>query len=338
MPIRLLTCVLGLSLCAWTAAPTKVQDLVAIVRNDLKARRADAEIAKEVRQAKLGERLDFAVIEEMQSEGAGPETLEELDRQRGLTAKLAAPSLHLFEEPAAPSSQEQADAIEQARAGALQYTAKLPNFLCTEMVHRYEASKGSQNWKAQDVLKVDLTYSEKGERYRLLETNGRPASRPLENSGDFWSSGEFGSLLKFIFHPDAAARFQWERWANLRGRPTLVFSYRIEQSHSGYQVGWNEHGKKYHMTAGIIGMVYIDPETHAVMRFLHEASEIPSDWPIVRTPGMVDYDYADVGGQRFLLPKRADSRVVLKNGEQRNVVEFTNYRKFTGEARVTFDK
>jgi len=45
-----------------------------------------------------------------------------------------------------------------------------------------------------------------------------------------------------------------------------------------------------------------------------------------------------VGGQRFLLPRRVDSRVVLKDGQSRNVVEFVNYRKFASEATVTFEK
>jgi len=59
---------------------------------------------------------------------------------------------------------------------------------------------------------------------------------------------------------------------------------------------------------------------------------------VVRTPAVLDYDYADVGGQSFLLPRRVDSRVVLKGEQSRNVVEFVNYRKFAGEATVTFDK
>ena len=326
-----------LTVCAWAASAGTVAELVSSVRAGLKAGTPDAEIARMVHDARLGERVDLAVVEEMQAEGAGLETAEALDRLRWQTEKLPAPSepVKLLDPPAAPTAPEQNDALEKARAMALAYTANLPNFLCTEMVHRYRASSGSQNWKEEALLKVGLAYStDKGERYRLLEINGKPTDRPLSSTGDMWSTGEFGSLLALIFGRDAAAQFQWERWANLRGRPEMVFSFRIDPARAVYHVTW----KSGRAMTGLTGLVYIDRETHKVMRFSYEAVGIPSNSPVLRTPCLVDYDYAEVGGQTYLLPKRADSRVILKNGQDRNVLSFGSYRKFAGEATVTFDK
>ena len=323
-----------LALCAWSASIGNVADLVAAVRAGLKASQADAEIARTVRDARLADRVDFAAIEELQSEGAGPETVEALDRQRWLTESLPPAALHLFDAPATPSPEQQAAAIEKARTIAIAYSASLPNFLCTEMVHRYHAGTGSQNWKEDDLLKVALAYSDKGERYRLLEINGKPTSKSLNSTGDMWSSGEFGSILGLIFANESAAQFQWERWSILRGRAALVFSFRVDQAHSGYHVAWKSKGA----IVGLAGKVYLDRETHQVMRLGYEAEGIPATSPILRTFCLVDYEYAEVGGQSFLLPKRADSRVVLKGGQDRNVLSFGAYRKFSGEATVTFDK
>ena len=52
----------------------------------------------------------------------------------------------------------------------------------------------------------------------------------------------------------------------------------------------------------------------------------------------MDYDYAEVGGRRFLLPVRAESRIATVEGQTRNVIEFQDYRKFTSETSITFEK
>ena len=63
----------------------------------------------------------------------------------------------------------------------------------------------------------------------------------------------------------------------------------------------------------------------------------PEDWSILRTPATLDYDYAEVAGKRYLLPKNVDTRVILKNGQRRNQTVFTDYRKFSGDAVVNFE-
>jgi hypothetical protein len=156
--------------------------------------------------------------------------------------------------------------------------------------------------------------------------------------GGVISNGEFGSLLQWIFDPDSATQFHWEHWTNLRGRPALVFSYHIDQPHSRYTLNWNRAWKNYHTTSEMRGAVYIDRETGQVMRFSAEAAGLPANFPVLRTPSVVDYDYFEISGQRFLLPQHIDSRVFSKDGNFRNVVEFGNYRKFAGEATVTFEK
>jgi hypothetical protein len=326
------------------AAGASTQDgsiagLLTTVREGLRIKRADIIIAGMVHDIKLTERLQDEAIEELQSEGAGPETLEELDRQRDLTRKLGAPAqaAKLFDAPPEPGSEEQSRVLEKARENALQYTAGLPDFLCTEFVRRYEGSKQDE-WRPTDTLKMDVAYSEKGERYRLLQINGRPTTKTLREIGGFSSNGEFGSLLKWIFDPKSATDFRWEHWTNLRGHPTYVFSYHIDKAHSQYSLNWKTFLKTYAGTTGMRGLVYLDRETNQVMRFSDEADGIPSNWPLVRTPAVLDYDYAEVGGQRFLLPRKVDVRVERKDGQSRNVVEFGKYRKFASEATVTFDK
>jgi hypothetical protein len=160
----------------------------------------------------------------------------------------------------------------------------------------------------------------------------------LASVGGFKSSGEFGTLLKRIFIPEAQARFQWERWTNFHGRPTYVFSYHVAQANSTYTISISSVLKHYRITTGMRGAVYIDRETSQVMRYSDEADGLPANRPVLGTPAVLDYEYAEIGGQRFLLPKRVDRRMIMKDTQSRNLIEFSNYRKFSSEVTLTFEK
>jgi len=163
--MRLIPAALALVSVMW---PTPQQTgsaeaLLADVRAAMRAGRADRDIAGMIDQAKLSEQLEDAVIEQLQAEGAGPETMEGLDRQRERSRNLARPSspMKLFDAPAAPSAEEQSGIIEKARQVALGYSAGLPNFLCTETAHRYAQEKKSTSWKLRDTLTLAVGYSER---------------------------------------------------------------------------------------------------------------------------------------------------------------------------------
>jgi len=91
-------------------------------------------------------------------------------------------------------SPEEKQIIERARALALEYTANLPNFICTETICRYQLPRRSQTWKLLDTIAVDVAFSDQGERYNLLTINGKPTrkKRFKEIEGTM-SGGEFGT-------------------------------------------------------------------------------------------------------------------------------------------------
>ena len=134
------------------------------------------------------------------------------------------------------SPSEQPQIIEKAREVALGYTANLPNFICTETIRRSQLPRRSQTWKLRDTIAVDVAFSDHGERYNLLTINGKPTRKSLKETGGLQSDSEFGTILKWIFHPESQTKFQSGRTTDIRGRPTLVFSYRIEQDHSKFEV------------------------------------------------------------------------------------------------------
>jgi hypothetical protein len=233
------------------------------------------------------------------------------------------------------SPSEQTQIIEKAREVALQYTANLPNFICTETIRRSQLPRRSQTWKPLDTIAVDVAFSDKGERYNLLTINGKPTKKSFKEIGGIQSDSEFGTLLRWIFQPESHTKFDWERSEELRGRPTLVFSYRIEQDHSKFEVN---SGTRFHMMAAFGGLVYVDRETDRVLKITAVPTGIPSDWPITAASEELDYGFAEISGEKFFLPLHALLNVTIQDGTQtRNEMEFGNYRKFSSEATLQFE-
>jgi hypothetical protein len=90
-------------------------------------------------------------------------------------------------------------------------------------------------------------------------------------------------------------------------------------------------------TTEYTGSLFIDPETHAVMRVSMEARRIPTSFPVQDVWIQLDYAWQDLAGEKFLLP----STVVLNMREGRvnkkNEIDFRSYRKYSAASAVTFE-
>ena len=205
-----------------------------------------------------------------------------------------------------------------------------------EVVHRYIGSKGS--WDLKDTLLLKLTYFEQKENYQLLTINAKPALRSYEEVGGAISEGEFGSILRQIFEPQSAAEFRWDHWTTLRKRPAHVLAFRVKPANSTYSVTYGlEGGERQSAIVGQHGYAYVDGETSEILRIRSDADNIPDDLPILTASTLLDYDFSNIGGHRFLLPLRADVRLTSVRLKSRNEVIFRDYRKFNAEATISFD-
>src|SRR5262249_4961099 len=202
----------------------------------------------------------------------------------------------------------------------------------------YVDSKLAEAWSSKDTLTVEVTFSGKRDEYKLLAMNGRPTTRPYDRLGGSNSRGEFGAVLKMVFRPESAAQFTWERWTRLRGRTVHVFAYAIDEAHSSYTISSNNPFTHSTVKTGVIGRVYIDDETGNTFRITSDANRVPEGFRVVRAPGRVDYDFVDLGGKNFLLPRRGERGIVSRRDQAKNVIEFDNHRKFSSETSITFEK
>ena len=231
------------------------------------------------------------------------------------------------------SASEQIQIIEKAGEVALHYTANLPNFICTEAIRRFQLPKRSQTWKLSDTIAVDVAFSDQGERYNMLTINGKPTRKSFRKIGGTKSDSEFGTILQWIFQPESQTKFQSERPTDIRGRPTLVFSYHIEQDHSKFAVNF---GRRFRMKVAYGGLAYVDRETNRVLKITAIASGLPANWPSFSQE--VESGFVEIGGQGLFLPLHAQTDATTQDGNQfRNELEFGNYRKFSSEATLQFE-
>jgi hypothetical protein len=323
--------------CAFAAAElVSVGEVVTEVRGAIAKHNADGPLAKTLHKWKLSERLDNHVIEELESEGAGPKAVAELERLRDQSRELEAPAVAPeFPHEGTPSIPDQRKIVGAAQNIALNYAKGLPDFLCTEVIRRYDDTRGMM--ELRDTLTVRLSYFDQHENYRLLNVNGKLTTRGLEEVGGAVSEGEFGSMLASIFLGESKTVLRWDHWTTIRKRLAHVYTFRILAEHSTYRMQFRSDPRSgpRSTVAGQHGFIYIDRDTNEVLRIIAHA-DVPETFPVRESSTVLDYDFSSVGGKKFLLPLRAEVRMATEHLHTRNVVEFEGYRKFTGESTITF--
>jgi hypothetical protein len=230
---------------------------------------------------------------------------------------------------------EQTEILARARAAALEYSKSLPDFLCTEMVRRFEDPYGSNRWRPLDTLAIKISYSGH-EQYQLVSRNGGPTPPDLESAGGAISSGEFGTRLVDIFDQESATEFAWKGWGRVRRQRVAVFTYRVDQPHSRNRITFGDpHSRVRAVVAAFHGEISVDPESGAALRITLTA-EMPLGFPITACSSWTEYDYRDVAGRRFLLPVASESRMEEGRYLAMNQIAFRDYRKFQTETNITF--
>jgi hypothetical protein len=352
MLYRLSVAVLAVCLAAMGQS-LSVEKLLSFLQSSEKlikdGKMTDKELAGYLSKVKLTERLDDRAIEELQGAGnIGPKTLEALHALRERSQSLASAKLPPPEPKPVPipppSSQEQAAVIDEVREYALNYSKTLPDFICTQVTRRFAApapgtkyggsSDSEPRWTALDTLTIKLSYFEQKEDYKLILVNNTLTTQDYGTLGGSTTTGDFGSMMREIFEPASQAHFEWDHWGTLRGRRVLALSYRVAQSRSQWHIVYE---KKMDIVPAYHGLVYVDKETHEVMRVTLEAENIPAGFPIHRADTVLDYDFQQLSGKTFLLPLKSTTIMSTSEYWTKNDEEFRVYRKYSAESDIKFD-
>ncbi len=333
---------------AWAGAPQgsgyTVEQVKAFVKSAIELKNPDKEVAETLRKMKLSERLDLDIVETLQGEGAGPKTIAVLKELANASASLPAaqppPPKPVYVPPPPPSSEEQSKLLDEVRDYAINYTHRLPDFICLEQTRRYVDTTGREAWMPTDVITARLSYFNQKEDYKLVSRNDSVITDTNYASvGGALSMGDFGTTMREIFEPFSHTQFQWERWATLHARRSHVFSYRVPLEYSKYSIAYKGEAKGDESTVlvGYHGEIFVDRELSTITRITVHADSIPLAFPVQQADETLDYDFTKIGDSEFFLPLVADLRMHTGRVWEKNVKQFRLYRKFSADAVIKFD-
>ncbi len=336
-----------LAFAAFGQQTITVQKLIEFVTGQTKLiqekKGTDRELAASLASIRLSERLDAAVIEDLQAAGAGPLTVKALQKLAGQSHGLKAAVVEKSEPyvpPPPPSLAEQGRILDQVREYVNNYDNRLPDFECLEVEQRMiappRASRGNEpSYRLADTITSKITYFRHEEKKQPMLNGSRLVTDDYEKLGGTISRGDFEVALKMLFDRSTRAQFEWARWTTWDGRLTMVFHYFVPRERSEYQIGTTD--KKEQRITAYSGEVFIDAERKEIVRVTSKAEEIPPDFPIQGVETTLNYKEFEIGGQKFLLPYTGEVRMEGPEFLSRNLNKFDFYRKYEVGSSITFD-
>lgn len=221
--------------------------------------------------------------------------------------------------------------ITLARDAAFSFNDDLPNFVCDEIVQRYESKTLKPDWKYQDRIDVELLYLDKREEYRNVRRNGKPLKKGSPEATGAWSTGEFGTFLVDIFSDNTRAKFKYRGESDGAGLKAKIYDFSIEQPNSHWEIRYSTS-----VFPAYRGSVWIHPESGRSLRLEMDANAFPSTFEIDKVETIIEYDWVTLSGKKFLLPVKSASLSCYRDTFNcaKNEIEFRNYRKFEVESQV----
>jgi hypothetical protein len=328
---------------AWSAqvaaGPLTKQEVLSRLKDAEAHRTSQADIATEINRRGIAFAVDQEILGQFRRAGARSFLLDTIERASRTPGQPQVGEPEISDDSARQKMSDEAvtklPLIEQARRHAFEFAEDLPNFIVTQVVTRYSEQPGVKDWRLEDKLEIELTYRvDKGEEFKLLRVDGKPAVQTYQDIGGSTSTGEFGSMLGALFVPQSKAEFKEVRHENFRGHATVIYDFKVRRANSTSSISDKTSGKS--VVAGYSGSVWIDTESKRVFRIESANEDIPAGFPVTLSENAVEYDWVAIGDDRYLLPVHAevllgwDSRKIYT----KNVIEFRNYRRFEGRIKI----
>jgi len=234
-----------------------------------------------------------------------------------------------------PGKSAEAPLIERAREWALSFTSTLPNYVCQQFTTRYLKNPGQRDWQAKDIVSANVVYEHGKEDYRNIAINGKAQSKKMEELPGSWSTGEFGTTLRSLFHPSRRAVFKYVKQTQITGMTASVYDYSVKREYSDWRIQLGSQA----IIPAYSGRVWIDQKTARVIRIEMQAEEIPQEFPLDKVESTNDYGLIRLAtADQFMLPVHAETLSCERNSTfcSRNAIEFRNYHKYSGEANISF--
>ncbi len=267
---------------------------------------------------------------------------------------VGCPALHAASRPLTP---DQAKILASIRASALQYTQKLPDFMCTQITRRQVTSLSTSTSGLTgvvsasgapatgvanamhnpaghgDVIEEQLTFIDHKENYTVLKVDGRKVAGVdhMQFQGAV-SAGEFGTDLHNIFDPRSDTVFAWQHPGALHGRRIYIYAFDVP-ARQGAAVFDRDSGRQ--VVAAYAGHVFVDAISLDVLRIEYRM-DLPLGFPIRDASIMIEYKPIAIAGRTATLPFRSEVRMQDRFRQYDNTIDFRNFHKFAAESKILY--
>lgn len=226
-----------------------------------------------------------------------------------------------------------ADALAEACEFSMSIQYLMPDYLCTQTM-KPEGPPHYQIGAPQLEITAEVGLQNGRESYSDIRVNGKPANLDF-SSISFGSVGEFGSLLRAIFHPQNKAQFTFVKDGHLRSTPALLFEFTVHQENNKSLWFLRSRGKTFY--PGYHGSMWLDKTTFRILRLEMKAIEMEKA-KIPFSQFNLTTDYADTplgDGTSFVLPVQTETRgCTSEMACLGNSLHFSNCRKFAAKSRI----
>lgn len=238
--------------------------------------------------------------------------------------------------PALTGGESTDEVIAAARTLSESYEQEMPNFIAEQLTTRYQSVTIPAHWMVHDVVTAEVLYTDGKEQYRNIRINGKASQEPIEKTGT-WSTGEFVTTLLDVLSQYTSAEFKRRGEDTIAGRSAYVYDLRVAKGNSHWQIQTPD-GRRY--APAYTGAIWIDKQTHRVLRIEQRAVGLPPNYPYERAETTLDYGYAKIESTMYLLPSRSENLACHRGTTDcvRNEIVFQNYRKFGADSNITFGK
>lgn len=300
--------------------------------------RSDEELARQLGDMQLSERLTTATLEKVASRlPPYPHTALALRLLADESAVLDPPRSELpATEP--PDLATEKRILAGASAYVLQTIPRLPNFLATRTTVRFDDTAQVLHpgeWPIRAGFHM-VGSTSRGVTVRDgVEVADSAQAGKVDATMGLYSFGEFGPILARTLADLPKGKLQFSHWEDSELGVVAVFSYSVPRHESHYQVHFcclvdrefqggpsyrSRNLPRYHSgdpnpveTKGLVaydatpayhGTLSVDPVTGAIMRMTLDA-ELDPDNPIQRASTVVEYGRVAIGDQTFICPVRS---------------------------------
>ena len=279
----------------------------------------DAEVARQLWDLELSERLSAARLSRWETDLPGPETRQALIALADMSAFLDLPTTDI-PDIATPDIPAQ----RQLMALTIDYVgktiSKLPNFFATRVTTRFEDTPREYE-RGQTVSTLYQPLRPVGRsNANVLYRDGQEVVEPVAAKGrkpgpaaqGLTTSGEFGPILATVLVDAAQGTLVWSHWEQGTAGPEAVVRFAVPKEKSHYDVefccvpGDNGSPRIFQQLSGYHGQITVDPTNGTILRLTLEADLKPTD-PIVKANILVEYGPVEIGGKTYLCPVKSVS-------------------------------